>query len=377
MLIVRKEFVFFLICQRVLRYLIIILANLRFFFGDLLQTTLSQPLTYLIVLTCFLAIDFRNFNLKLYIILSIGILSSIILGGPSLGLIIIFLAGSILANEDIRYLSVLSLFLQLLFLIIMTLLLGGGEIIEKVGISEKGITHDYGFGNSNVFSSFIASIIFTFFLIVLKSSKKIPIVFISLPVIIFAFLYSRGRSYFIGEIVSIIFIILLCMNSKLTYKLKYPISLFPIIFITIVLVFITTTFQFDLFNEILTGRPRLWANHFAYFITQGNIWVGYDYMPIYDESLDCSYMALLVNNGIIGYLIYSIFLYKGITKCYKFYRYYIPLIAGIFIIGIMENVLLPLSPINILFITLMFKCNLNYNTNEIYKKNAVNNHSCI
>lgn len=342
--------------QKFLRYILLLLANLRFFSGDILRSESSRVITFLLVLTTLLSINYKKFNYRYYLILLGCIICNLKFGGPAVPLIIIFLISSVLAEEKIRNLSLISLILQIFFLIYMMLNVGSGSVIEDIVESEKGVTRDLGFGNSNVLGGFLLSVTATILFVFAQKQRIKLILNLTLPIVLISFIYTTARTCFIGEIFMLVlylFYAAKCIKMKTISKYA---AIFPLVITIVIIIFISSSFQFDLFNKILTGRPRLWFNHLGYFISEGNLLFGYDHTQTYAVALDCSYLTLFIDNGIIGDGLYCLFLFIGIKRCNSLYPYYIPIICGLLLSAVMENILLPLSPINLLLITLMYKC---------------------
>ena len=105
---------------------------------------------------------------------------------------------------------------------------------------------------------------------------------------------------------------------------------------------------------MLTGRLLFWFEHLSIFM-ESNVWLGHDFISINDKPLDCSYLALLVTLGVLGYAMYSYFIYKAFRKRFAFLCYYMPLLISIFVCGFSENILLSYSSVNILFVILLSK----------------------
>lgn len=342
--------------QNILRYFLIVFANIRFFIGDILELEYSSIITITTVVIALLSVNYCKFNISFYIVLFIGLICNKIFGGPNGSLIITFFIASALAYGDFRKICFFSFILQLCFFIVMLISVGYGILSEDINESEKGITRDLGFGNANTLSMFISSIIYTAGFVFLRQYHKRYIIIFTLPIIVACYLYSHGRTFFIGEMLFVITLTLICINKHSLSIFRYIITLFPVFSLTAILTLLSSNIDLDFLNQVFTGRPRLWFNHLGYFLSEGNLWLGYDYTSVYDIALDCSYLTLFVDNGIIGYLLYSLFMYKGSKNCFIQSIYYIPLICGVYISAIMENILLPLSPVNLLFITLMYRC---------------------
>lgn len=344
-------------------YLAVALANIRFFVGDILGNS-TTSLTIVITLVLLCTIDFKHFRYYHYIIVFCGtILSSV---NPNLLPITLLFFISIACKDiSIKKMALMCLILQLLFLFYMYWMIVIGDIqVHKVNY-EKAVTYDFGFGNSNTFAMFMFSIILCFY-VACCHLKSIFLLSCILILSYFVYDYAVGRTVFAAELILVITALINIIGGKTFFlKIKTLLAFSPIIIILICIYIVFNFLDYDILNNLLTGRIGLWVEYFMAYVNQ-NIWIGADVVSIVDKPLDNSFLTLLVFLGIIGYCLYSYLIYKGIKCGYNYLYQYIPFIISIFLCGLTENILPSYYPANIIFFLLMYKGAFKNNQNICY-----------
>lgn len=335
-------------------YLALIIANVRFFLGDVLKID-TLWLTYLLSIVLLLSIDVQRLNWRYYTVIFCFILLSVALANPLLlPLALLFMLAFSCKDLNVRSVAQLQFWLQLFFFLYMAFGVALGEIPMRIEEYAKATTIDLGFGNSNSFSLFIFSLLSCFYVGFHGRYTKIAlIVFFLSSIITYQFAFSRTILF--GEIVFLLICFLQIIKKiQIFAKVKYLITFFPVIIISLMLFLIFNIVNYEELNTMLTGRLLLGLEHLSLFM-ESSIWLGHDYVSLNDKPLDCSYLSLLITLGILGYAIYSFFIYMAFSKRFDFLCYYMPLLASILICGFSENILLSYSSVNILFVIILSK----------------------
>ncbi len=340
--------------RHIMAYVAIMLAVLRFFIGDVLRYD-TGILTVFIAFVILLSIDYRHFRFKHYLIAAIGIVLSVL--NPNLLPIILLVLICVVAKDlCVHKVAIICFIMQLIFLYYMYYKISVGEIVVHKVNYEKALTYDFGFGNSNTFAMFMYSAILCAYIAFWKR-LNICFLFLIFLVSYIVFLYAFGRTVFVSELIFICSIVIAELGGrKILHKIKYWLALFPL-FALVSFLFIIFNFQeYELLNELLTGRIILWTEYIATYM-ELNVWIGADVVSIVDKPLDNSYITLLVYLGIIGYALYAYLLFRGISKGFEYLNKckYVPFVISILICGMIENILVSYYPANIIFMLMMYK----------------------
>lgn len=346
-------------------YLALIMANVRFFLGDILKCD-TLWLTYLLSIVLLLSINYERLKWKYYIVMFCFLLLSIVSANSLLlPLVLLSLLAFSCKDLNVRIVAQIQFWLQLFFFLYMAFAVTSGEIPMRMEDYAKATTIDMGFGNSNSFSLFVFSLLSC--LVVGFGGRYNVLIFVVFSVVsVVTYMFAFGRTILFGEIIFLLIYSLQKIKGNfIFYKIKYFISLFPIIFIFLVLFLILNIVNYESLNTMLTGRLLFWFEHLSIFM-ESNVWIGHDFVSLNDKPLDCSFLALLVTFGIVGYVSYSYFIYMAFNKGFAFLCHYMPLLLSIFVCGFSENILLSYSSMNILFVILLSKAA--FNRTLIYSK---------
>lgn len=246
-------------------------------------------------------------------------------------LISFLLAITILKRNDKEFIK--TFFYSSIICFVFTLILNAIGILEANNIIRNVdgvITPRYtlGFRHPNeVFLFFLPIVLSGFYLVEHKKSFYILTVITS--IILYKFTYSRTGFYVI-----IIFIILALFRKIFTKKLIKKIipALFIIFTIfSIMLAMFYGESKNNKISQLLSGRPYYWN----YYIESETLITPFGDNKAEGYFLDNFYIYLLVQLGLIGYMIYFIIYYKSLKKLDYDYRYLI--IATVFLIyGLLE-----------------------------------------
>lgn len=173
-----------------------------------------------------------------------------------------------------------------------------------------------------------------------------------LPIVLSGFyLFSKNEAFYIVTIIAatilyeitdcrtgfyvIILFFILVLLRKL-FKNKYIKKIIPIAFLlfTIFSILLAVFFgdnRTNIVSSLLSGRPFFWD----YYIENGKMFTFLGDNLVKNMFLDNFYLYLLVQLGIIGYLIYFVIYYSSLKKLSNNYKYLI--IATVFLIyGLFE-----------------------------------------
>lgn len=182
-----------------------------------------------------------------------------------------------------------------------------------------------GFNHANTLAMFSFSILLSFILCFEKMKKRFLVVVCFLALSLFIFKLTNSR-----EFISLSFVTLLLYyfgNVKFLHKLMKYIS-YPSFFIALLsgLCFllaadINSPF-FYWVNEITSNRILIQYEAIIYYPID---WMGYISTPLldlYKINIDNMYMGYLVRYGIIGFLLFILFIFSSIKKSLKYGNYY-------------------------------------------------------
>ena len=299
--------------QSNLKKIILILAIAFRLFMYIIDTLVGNSylitISYLmIMLFLFILIIFnKKYSYKKFIfIVFLGIFSSLIfLIYKEDNLFFYFLIAILYEDEDTLKM-VKIIFYTSLIMYIIVLILGITDIISST-IAYRNIDgnldvrRSLGFFNANaVFIYYLPIVLSGYYLF---SNVKIFNILVLITATILYF-FARSRA---GYIVVCLFILLsLFKNNKIIPKLsKNMFGIMTIISILIAILYGQNST--NTINELLSGRP-----YFSYYYLENNlVFTFFGNNMINSMILDNFYLRLLVNYGIIGYLVYFYIYRKG------------------------------------------------------------------
>lgn len=262
--------------------------------------------------------------------------------------------------------------IDLLMKIFLTLLL---VILPVLGImeynyllrSDHSIRYAFGFNHPNSLSIYLIMIVFeSFYIISVKNSKKIYIIMMTLIVpilIIFIFFCANSRMSALSLTVFYLMnifkdIIPKRLKEKFIASKKVKILLINLFGIFSLLTVITIIISYKN-TDILIKFDKIFSNRYSNYIKFIQIFkislLGTE-VPIklgYGEYLDNMYLKLLINQGILQYILYYIIFYFSHKKAYYNKSYMYLLIDFVILIeGFTEtNMIMPTINIFMLYFT--------------------------
>lgn len=174
------------------------------------------------------------------------------------------------------------------------------------------VRYSLGFAHPNTAMMFLFPIFFLiYYLYYPKYKKNIVLFMISVSLVVFFVTFSRTTF-----MLMIIFLILVFLNDKIIDKLKNLFLLEGFIIVLFSLVFPFIFSRGNIFNRLLSGRLSL----FRIYLTTKKITIfgdmevlkGYLSLP-----LDNSYLRILFENGVIGFILLLILNYAAMGLLFK------------------------------------------------------------
>ena len=352
----------------------IFLISIRPLFDILkINTSIITFIILLFQMFC-LFIKLNNNNFVISIRILFFLLFFILIGlinTRALSILSIVLAYELLRNEKLQNV-LFSLFIcSIISLFLYFSIMGLGFGIDKIIILPKGKVHNLGFHNSNLAGSFFLSTLFVINFYLNYNLKNSSITFFFLLLIFLIYKLTLSRTTFFTYLIFFILNLYYLFNYK---KIKYKklLILLPVI-IFIIIVMIIKLFNklpfIGLIEIVTSGRFFYFVHHFKNF-SFVNIFIGCKRFD--DNPLDCSYIDILFNGGIVG-LFFIFSLYKNfIIKSQKDnFRLIIPMVICLLIGGIFENIFSTMNIMTLLLISCLSNItydNYNYKHISLIKK---------
>ena len=246
-------------------------------------------------------------------------------------LISVLLAVICLRRTDNEFIKIF--FVSSIICFAFTLILYGAGILTPNNIIKKynnfiSYRYSLGFNHPNeVFLFFLPIVLSGFYLF---SNKKTFYIFtIAISVVLYKLTYCRTGFYII-----IIFLIFVLFRKIFTKKLIKKIIPIMFVLLTVISILLAVFFGNDVNNimsKLLSKRPNFWN----YYVENGTLISLFGNNKVEGEFLDNFYIYLLVQLGIIGYLIYFIIYYRSIKKM-KFNYKYLIIVMTFLIYGLFE-----------------------------------------
>lgn len=355
-------------------YLVLSLFLLRFLLGEILRFD-THVLTVTIFLFFLISIDYTHFNVKTYFPLFFLFILGFAIGNQSMLMLCTLVLVVVCCKKlTIREAALFCFFGQLFILIFMAFCAMSGVIPIRVETFEKGITYDMGFGNSNGLSVFIFSTITSMYIGLKGRINTVRLIWTYLFISCIAFYFTKGRTYFIGEILFLVsFPVVNFLKEAAVRRFLPAISLIPLIVMAVILYILFNIGQFEAVTESLTGRPAFWFVYLDRFL-ESDMWVGYDLAVVKDElereiTLDCSYLTMLFATGILGYTLFSYLFFKAIYSGFSYiYHLYFPLLIAVLIAGLTENIFMSSLPINLLYFMVLYNAAFGRRKTDMYRR---------
>lgn len=207
-------------------------------------------------------------------------------------------------------------FLQIsTFFYVLTILLYKIDYLKEVKnplTRLENIRYSLGFAHPNTAMMFLMPIFFlSYYLFYPKYKKSIILFIISISLAVFLVTFSRTTF-----ILMIIFLVLIFLNDKIIDKLKNLFLLEGFIIVLTSLVFPFIFSRENIFNRLLSGRLFLFH---IYLTTKkitmfGDMEVLKEYLSL---PLDNSYLRILFENGVVGFILLLILNYVVMSLLFK------------------------------------------------------------
>lgn len=336
-------------------YIVLALFFLRLLLGEFLKYN-TQLLTIIIAIILLFAVDYKHFEIKSHLLLFFLFVLGIMVGNQlMLMLVLLVLVVACCKCLTIRDVALFCFFAQFFIFVFMAFCVASGNVPVRVEALEKGVVYDMGFGNSNTLSLFLFSTITSMYIGLRGRLNTALLISVYLFTSFLAFYFTKGRTYFVGEILFLVSSLLVnCVKEATVRKFLLIISLIPLIVLIVIIFLLISITQLESLNDILTGRPILWFQYLAKFL-ESNMLIGYDLSELEgDITLDCSYLTMLVATGMLGYSLFSFLFYKAVHSGFSYIYSYFPLLITILVCGLTENIFMSSFPINILFFMLLY-----------------------
>ncbi len=271
---------------------------------------------FLIFLIIFLIIDIykkkirKNEFIKIIILLSISAYMVILYQDVNF-LISLIMAVICIRKDNKNYVKKFLIFSILLYS--MTIVLYYIGILESknlIRLTEDGIVTRYslGFNHPNeVFLFFIPIALAGYYLY--SEKKSFYIIIFIVATILYKLSYSR-TGYIVVLFILLIHILYKMKNVKIGINKVLPYMFFIFTIISIGVAIIYGNNNSNYISTALSGRPYYWN----YYIENGSILSLLGGNSVNGWNLDNLYIYLLVELGIIGYIVYSLIYYKSLKQ---------------------------------------------------------------
>ncbi len=336
-------------------YIVLVLFFLRLLLGEFLKFN-TQLLTAIIAVILLFLVDYKHFEIKNYLLLFFLFILGLVVDNQSiLMLVLLVLVVMCCKYLTIRDVALFCFWGQFFIFAFMAFCVTSGNVPVRVEVFEKGVVYDMGFGNSNTLSLFLFSTITSMYIGLRGRLNTVLLILVYLFTSFLAFYFTKGRTYFVGEILFLVSSLFVnCVKETTVRKYLLTISLIPLIVLMVIIFLLISITQFESLNDILTGRLILWFQYLEKFL-ESNMLIGYDLAELEGNiTLDCSYLTILVATGVLGYSLFSYLFYKAVHSGFSYIYSYFPLLITALVCGLTENIFMSSFPINLLFFTLLY-----------------------
>lgn len=232
--------------------------------------------------------------------------------------------------QRICFVIIIAFFIEL-FVYLSALSMG--ILHDGTKIYLKGLTHDLGFRNSNTPGlqfMMLTLCVAEFFLLTFK--VKFPLLLLLFPnYCIYAL--TLGRTSFYSVCLFFFLIYYFSFRRKYFIERKFAIYL-PLILFSVTFFLLHFYRMFPIVNVIFTGRFRINANTLEKMSALHYI-IGY---AVPEGPMDCAYLGVLFNGGILSVIIFLSCCYKGISNMpLKNAKIFLPYIIVMFASGFTEG----------------------------------------
>lgn len=240
---------------------------------------------------------------------------------------------------DRKYIDKLIFYLVLIFFILnfVTVLDSFGMInIDRIHFDMKYGRSAGAFGESNVYASYVSSFIPLIVVILLNAKEKYYFIFTSINLLfgIYALLLTGSRGGFLSMLISMLILYGFTKKKLLNYNYGRYIALTVVVIISFIVVvktipeltaegleknFVSRYESSDL-NDYSSGRLDLWAKGLSLFVENPFLGAEKGFVKIIGSNSHNTYLEILVNRGLFGFLLFlSIFfiIYKKNIYFYK------------------------------------------------------------
>ena len=252
-------------------------------------------------------------------------------------------------KQIVRYIFIIQIFFLFLSFAILFL----GIVNDTIWRMPKGVGHTLGFRNPNGTSSFLTNelLIFSLFLLICKKINNLDFILIIPAYIIYK--VTCGRTYFIGILFYILFLIL--FRFKIFYRHNYKLYSFaPLLLGALLIVGIKVYEQYPII-DLLFSKRLSWSKAILDEFSLINYFIGTSYVPD-GLTVDSSYLFIVCEAGIISVtlfmMLYTSFVRKTTSADAKVFY---PFIFFILIAGVTEITFPTFSTINVIFYKILYE----------------------
>lgn len=317
----------------------ILLVFLTIMFKYLINLSISKKYLYILLLFMILMIVIIIFSKKMtknqlfkaFIFLIIALLFTIYYEDVNF-LISLILAALCINKKDDSFIKVF--FFSSLILYSLTIVMNALNIIPSHDMFRHAdgtykVRHSLGFTHPNeVFLYFLPIVLTGYYLFWNKKLFRISVLLVSIVL----YFYSYCRTGFITVI--ILYIIDYIFRKKENFKLNNKVISLLFIIFTLSSILIAVKFGDSLTNPVsswLSGRPFYWN----YYIKNNLLISVLGNNKVEGFYLDSFYMYLLVQLGLVGFIVYLYTYYKSLCLM-KFNKTYLIIIITFLIYGLFE-----------------------------------------
>lgn len=243
---------------------------------------------------------------------------------------------------SMKRLLVMNICIQLLVFILTCFMLLGGvthsDMFMQTEMDQRE-RWDFGYGNPNTFAMFINSIIMNVYLYIYdKKYVNIVLVLFLVLVILPVYNYTQSRSYLLASFILIIVHFVLrwkCM-LRILLKMKYVLYIIPPVVLMLIFMFAKNVGEYKLLNLILSGRLALYRT-LVEGISLKEFFFGTS-LVAQGETIDNAYLHMLLEGGILGFLVFYYLYYTTIRRISIETLYILPVLLSFLAYGLTESV---------------------------------------
>ena len=337
---------------QIISVLVFILLYIRGVLGGYDVQTLYLTLIINALLLFLLVVT--GFSSKVALIMLLGV-AAILHNKDTLALVDLIIFAYIIRKEDLTKYINWGLFIAIATTIVLFFLLSSGVIqSEELHYNHKGkvIANTMGMINPNMAGQFFYITFLFLYLKVARTKYKSRLLIAILIAVssYFVFQYTQGRGVFISTLLLSLMMGLDPLIRKFKTLNKVGLSLIPIAMATLSFYLSSHLSDFYSINELTTDRVSNVA-----FIMAGMGIVDWLFgVGISDIGVDSSYMTILLQGGIIVFVLLFFFIFKHIWKKYEIIVELEPFIVTILAYGCMENIFSSFNCIAVIFYTFIF-----------------------